>query len=145
MRGRWLVFLVVLGLCAAPASGIDVKKEQELFQGTWDLVELESGGKKIAEVEKLGCQMTITGDKFKLKQGTQDLNGTLTINPNKKPKHVDTVTTDAQGNTMKSLGIYEFAGDKLKMCFVIEGKDRPSEFKTHEKSNTIIEIFRKKK
>ncbi|MBO0697118.1 MAG: hypothetical protein J2P46_01870 [Zavarzinella sp.] len=48
----------------------------------------------------------------------------------KKPKLVDATVTEGQGKGMTVLGIYERDWDTLRACFDIQGKKRPTEFKT---------------
>jgi hypothetical protein len=43
------------------------------------------------------------------------------------------------------LGIYEFDGDKLKVCFDATGKKRPTEFKSPPGSETFVNVHKRVK
>jgi uncharacterized protein (TIGR03067 family) len=110
-------------LLAGAAPGGDAKKDQDKLQGKW-LAELD--GKKV--------ELKFTKDQFAItfSDGNQEkvFKGTVKINPDGKPKHIDLTIEEGDkfvGET--ALGIYELDGDTLKWCSNSPGKaERPSEF-----------------
>jgi uncharacterized protein (TIGR03067 family) len=148
---RKLLAVAVVGLLLAADQPKDdaAKKELEKFQGNWSLVSVETNGQKEPEeqVKTADVKLTVKGDKFALKFMGQSIEGTLKIDAAAKPKSYDAKATDPQGNVIESLGIYEFDGDTLKVCFVRAGMGaaRPKEFQTKEGSGATLEVFKRDK
>ena len=141
MRLR-LVMLMAAGLAVGLAPGAEGPKENQAakdlqqFQGTWTLESVEVNGMKIdAEtLKKAGHEITliVKEDKVTLKLKRDDVEGTLKLDPTKRPKAYDTKGTDPEGQTHEAVGIYKFEGDELVIALTVgEGKDlpRPTEFK----------------
>ena len=67
----------------------------------------------------------IKGDKLSIHFGdTMVFEGTMSVDPTKKPKSMDTVSKDKK---MTGLAIYELDGDTFKICVGNKG-ERPKEF-----------------
>jgi len=58
--------------------------------------------------------------------------GTVKIDGTKKPKTMDIVGTEGPNKGKTILSIFEFDGDKLKVCYDLGGKNRPEEFATKD-------------
>lgn len=106
----------------------DLKK----LQGTWIAVAAEKQGNQLPEDEVKTAELTlvIEGEKFTImttRGGKEGMKGTLKIDPSKKPRAIDLTAEVAGGRATTATGIYELAGDTLKLCY---GKERPKEFKT---------------
>ena len=73
------------------------------------------------------------GDKMTCLYDTEstDFPGTFKLDPTQEPKTIDIVMPPAPGAQAGRMmrGIYEFAGDKLRMCWGQDGVARPKEFK----------------
>ena len=105
------------------------KKELEKLQGTWNFVIVVIDGNQLPKGE--GPQtITFKGDTITVKQGDKVLQaGTHKLDPSTKPNSVDAKITEGEGKGGSMLGIYELNGDTLKVCFDMQGKKRPTEFK----------------
>ena len=143
--------LLIVGLASLSTAGDAkddlAKQELKKFQGSWDLVSMEQGGQKFPE-DKLKAAMlkvVIKGSNFTFKAGDKTIaEGKFSINPAKKPKQMDSEGT-ANGKTEKTIGIYQFTGDTLRICFGPADKERPTEFKTAEGSKHLLETLRRSK
>src|SRR5262249_51444300 len=62
-----------------------VKKELQKFEGTWIMVSAERNGEKSPEEAIKGFRVIIKGDKVTFKAGDQMIEGTLTVDPTRKP------------------------------------------------------------
>src|SRR5262249_4205267 len=106
------------------------KTDQDKLQGTWVAVSGEAGGKKAPEEFVQKCKVVIAGDKITLAglvKGEKDkgVEGTFKLDPAAQPKAIDINLI----NREDALGIYEVAGDTLKMCLVeATGSERPTDF-----------------
>ena len=138
MRKHGCFVLFAALLLAADAPKEEVKKDLERFQGTWTPTSVEVNGKAIPQDALRGTTMTIKAEKFTIKHGEATVEGTIEIDPSKTPKAYDAVGKE-QGKEVKSIGIYQFDGDTLKVCYTEKG-ERPKEFssKSGTEQNTVI-------
>lgn len=147
MIGKLLVVLSASLTVAAEDAKKD-KKDLDLMQGTWQVVASESGiGKAPKEaLEQANLRLTIKGNKFVYKSGDKTLlEGTIEINPAKKPKTLDAKGTDPQGKEVATTGIYELDGDTMRVCFVIKGEKRPEVFASKPGSKVAIIEYKRLK
>jgi uncharacterized protein (TIGR03067 family) len=150
-----LALLTVLGaLVLATSGGIgapaddkaDVEKELKKFHGTWTFVSVEVGGQKAPADQLKDTTITFEGEKHTVKLGDQVIQvGRQKIDPSKSPKTIDVTMTEGPSKGTVMLGIYEFNGDTLKVCFDGEGKKRPGEFKSPPGSQTFVNVHKRVK
>jgi uncharacterized protein (TIGR03067 family) len=136
MRSPLLLILAIgvlaaTGLAAAADAGADVKKEMKTLEGTWVRVSAETNGKEAPKEATKGITMTFAGDKFSSKMADTGrvIEGTFRIDPSKSPKEYDATASPAR-KELTTIGIYQFDGDRLKVCYTPEGGKRPKEFST---------------
>jgi uncharacterized protein (TIGR03067 family) len=138
-----------LGLAASSALAddkADLEKEVRRFQGAWTIESSETGGKKLAISELKGLIVTFEGNKHTVKKGDEVIQvGTQKLDPSKSPKTIDVTMTDGPSKGMVMLGIYEFDGDTLKVCFDPQGKKRPTEFKSPAGSENFVNVHKRVK
>jgi uncharacterized protein (TIGR03067 family) len=107
------------------AGAGDLKK----LQGTWKFLSHEMDGNPTPPEQVAKLKITFTGDKFEVREGDRVVQaGTHKLDASKKPAQVDATVTDGEGKGSKMLGIYEFKGDTIKVCFDPMGKERPTSF-----------------
>ena len=144
--------LALLGAVVFAAAGAvaddkpDAEKEMKKFQGTWTFESSEAGGQKMPADEMKKLVLTFEGAKHTVKNGDQVLQtGTQTLDPSKSPKAIDVTITEGPSKGSVMLGIYEFDGDTLKVCFDFGGKNRPTEFKSPAGSMTFYNVHKRVK
>jgi RNA polymerase sigma factor (sigma-70 family) len=113
------------------------KSDKDALHGTWLLVSEERNGKKLPAEKIKGSKMVFADGKFTWQGevGTQEREGTFTIDPEKNPKEIDLTF-----RTITLQGIYELKGNRLKL--VIAERGRPSEF---DSTGTGLLVLQKKK
>src|SRR5262249_46639213 len=123
------------GLIAAePRQDAAAKQDVKKLQGTWKVVASEVEGRKV-EAAATTASVVIRGAKYTVKYpesgGKKASEMTFTLDPSKKPRAIDFTSTSGPEKGKLSRGIYELAGDTLKICFNPDkdGK-RPTEFTT---------------
>jgi uncharacterized protein (TIGR03067 family) len=144
---RLLGVLLLAG--TALAIGADDKKDdaakEELkkMEGTWLLVSGESNGEMMpAEMVKT-IKAVLKGDKLSIHFGDNMVfEGTMTVDPSKKPKTMDTVS--AKDKNVKGVAIYELDGDSFKICVGTKG-ERPTEFTAKKGSGCSLYVYKREK
>jgi uncharacterized protein (TIGR03067 family) len=105
------------------------EKELKKIQGTWRFIFQEMEGKPRPPKELVKLTITFTDDKWSVRDDGKVVQaGTHKLDPSKKPGHVDAVVTEGEGKGSTMLGIYELKGDKMKVVFDPQGKERPASF-----------------
>jgi uncharacterized protein (TIGR03067 family) len=138
--------VAALTIGTACAQDDTSKKELKKLEGTWATVSIEAAGQKVTDEEKIkNRKLSTTGDKYRLQVGDETVQGTIEINPSKKPKTID-VKPDSGTNKGKTLlGIYEMDGDSLKVCLAPAGKDRPTAFTTAAENGHQLVVYKREK
>ncbi len=77
--------------------------------------------------------------------GEKVIQGTSEIDPTRKPKTIDFMTTEGDDKGKIVLGIYELGDDTRKLCYAQPGKDRPSEFSAPAGSGHTLVVFKREK
>jgi uncharacterized protein (TIGR03067 family) len=134
------LILFASGLLAAEPEG-DLKA----LQGEWIIQEATLGGREHTDDFK-SMKLSVTNDKYKVAFGEISENGTLELDPNKKPKQI-TLTTREGGpfKGRKLPGIYEFKGETIVLCLNSEMPDRPTKFDAPEKTKIMLLTFQRSK
>ncbi len=148
MPRKLVVPLFVSFLLLAFAScrtDIDHVERLKPFQGSWSFVELNEKGVKPSDAERKKYSAIVVKDKFHVgKDDDVVANYYLRVDPTKTPAEVDWVITEGehQGEILRA--IFEFDGDKLKMCTAEVGKARPTEFAVKPGSTWSYYVMQKK-
>jgi uncharacterized protein (TIGR03067 family) len=152
MRISLVALFCAVGFVASGGSGTvaddkaDLEKEVRKFQGAWTFESSEAGGKKLPAGALEGLILTFEGDKHTVKKGDEVIQvGVQKIDPSKSPKAIDVTLTEGVKKGAVMLGIYEFNGDTLKVCFDADGKKRPTQFKSAPGSETFLNVHRRVK
>ena len=152
MRISLVALFCAIGFTASGGSGTlaneqgDLEKEVRKFQGAWTFESSEAGGKKLPAGELKGFLLIFEGQKHTVKKGDEVIQvGTQKLDPSKSPKTIDVTMTEGPSKGAVMLGIYEFDGDTLKVCFDAEGKKRPTEFKSPPGSKNFVNVHKRVK
>jgi len=138
--------VAALTIGRAGAQDDAAKNELKKLEGTWATVSIEAAGQKLTDEDKIKTRkLTMKGEKYTLKVGDETVQGTIEINPTKKPKTID-VKPDSGSNKGKTLlGIYELDGDNLKICLAAPGKERPTAFGTAPEIGQQLVVYKREK
>jgi uncharacterized protein (TIGR03067 family) len=124
-----------------------IKKDRQLYKGTWRVVALvvngntsnEDDAKKISVVNQADGSWNISID------GNEIAKGTSTIDPTKKPKSIDFTPSVGLETGREYLGIYEIGAKTRKLCFAPPGRDRPTDFSSRPGSEHFLVRFEREK
>ena len=142
-----LLSLAALMLFAVVAFAQEEAKNGDLpkFQGKWAIASVVADGKELpADVVKV-FTMTFKDDTYRVVIGKEKTEGTFTLDASKKPKTIDIVPDSGPDRGKKQPGIYEFDGDKIKICAAQPNKERPTTFDTKDKTGYTLMILRREK
>lgn len=152
MRMSLVALFCVSGFAVAGGSGLladdpaDLEKELRKFQGAWTIESSVTGGMEIPRADLKGFLVIYEGEKHTVKNGDQVIQvGTQKIDPSKSPKTIDVTMLSGPNKGAVMLGIYEFDGDTLKVCFDSQGKKRPTEFKSMAGSQNFVNVHKRVK
>ena len=135
----------LLAASALLFSTIAQADDLKAMEGTWKVESAEAGGKKVESDELKEIVVKITGDRYEVKVKDKLDAGTLKLDETQKPKSMDATDTEGldAGKVVKA--IYELSGDTLRVCYAIEGGERPTEFATKEGSPVLMLTYKREK
>jgi uncharacterized protein (TIGR03067 family) len=147
-----LLMIAVLGLFAGvglwAGAGDAARKDLDAFKGVWTVVSAERDGKKMTaeQLEGIHVKLDTTG-KVAVQKGDKTLfEGTIKLDPSKKPKAIDTTqTSEGEFKGKTTQGIYELSGNTLKVCSAEPGKDRPKTFSAEAGSGQFYRVYERAK
>lgn len=140
------LFAFTLGALAAPGKEKkDEKDDAKKMEGEWAIAGWEQGGGALPAEAIEGARWTVKGDKYTFEMSGNKEDGTIKLDPAKKPATIDLAITSGNDKDKGQPGIYKFDGDTILFCFNRPGaKDRPTEFKSTEDGDTFIVVTLKR-
>ena len=155
MRMFGVAVLAIVSLFAGvrpQAAGGDAKdqavaKDLRAFKGTWRLSSKEVDGKKFSEEEIKDVIATTNGEgRFSVRRGDKVIDeGTVKLDPTKKPKTIDVTFTEGEREGKTALGIYEIESDAFRICIARVGDERPAEFSAKAGSSCTLFVYKRVK
>jgi uncharacterized protein (TIGR03067 family) len=140
----FLVFVVAVSLASISPSD-DAKDAVKSIQGTWLPQTGELGGKEFSQDILKTIKLVIKDETYTVTAGKEPDRGTLKLDPSAKPKAMDIVGTDGPNKGKTILAIYEVTDDMLRICYDLEGKKRPAEFKTAKDTQQLFIVYKREK
>ena len=127
-------YLVGLSIVAALSAGSLTQagkppdaaaKALASIQGTWNVISIN--GQALADGGTT-MSLTFTGNKYvQTVNGTVNERGTISVDPSKKPMHVDLVIVEGDDAGKKQLGTMEVTGDSMTSALSLPGAaERPA-------------------
>lgn len=141
MRLAFAVFVLLASAALAAEPDGDLKA----LQGTWVIEDAALGGRD-HKADFAGMKLTVTGSKYVIDFADNSDKGEITLDPAKKPPHLDLSTRKDgpfKGRTLP--GIYELKGDTVVLCLNSEKPDRPAKFDAPAKTPLVLLTFARAK
>jgi uncharacterized protein (TIGR03067 family) len=141
------VSLVAVSLTAIARSEDDekVKKARAEMNGTWIPSEAELDGEKLPEKLIKSIKLVLKDEKYTATVGEQVDEGTVKLDVESDPTGMEIKGTKGPNEGKTIPAIYELKDDVLKVCYNLEGKNRPKEFKTTAGSKFYLVTYKKEK
>jgi uncharacterized protein (TIGR03067 family) len=147
MKTALLALVAVATITVAfGADDAQVTKDLKALEGTWQYTAQVEDGKETEKENLTAVTVTVTADgKWEAKHdGKVFLEGTVKLDPSKKPKAADwKITTEGDLNGKTALGIYDVDGDTWKHCFAFD--KRPEKFESKEGSKVTNAVLKRVK
>jgi uncharacterized protein (TIGR03067 family) len=129
---------------AAPAPKDD--KDLKKFEGDWTFTAWESRGQAVPREQLDIAKWLVKGDKYTFEMGEEKEEGTIKLDPAKKPATIDFAITAGNDKGKDQPGIYKVDGDTITICLARPGgKERPTDFKSTEENGFILVTVKKAK
>jgi uncharacterized protein (TIGR03067 family) len=113
------------------------------LEGTWEFDSLEVDGRPMAEPMLESSRILIDGDCFRSEMGGTSYEGVFNIDVEKDSHAIDIEFVSGPESGNWNYGIFELAGDRLKICLDMGGHNRPTAFRTTPGSHCALEILRR--
>ena len=121
-------------------SPAKAKNDLDALQGVWQPTEIVGNGDAAPADAIAAMRVTIKGKEFVVKAGgDNDDSGSFEITESASPKRMD--VKSRQGDIIPA--IYEFDGDKLRVCYALNNAARPTEFKSTAGSNHVLAVYKR--
>lgn len=146
MKTAVLALVAVTTTATAFADDEQAKKDLKALVGTWQYTSQQEDGQETDKTNLKAVTVIVTADgKWDVKhEGTTFLEGTVKLDPSKKPKAADwTITTEGELKGKTALGIYDVDEDTWKHCFGFD--KRPEKFESKEGSKVTNAVLKRVK
>jgi uncharacterized protein (TIGR03067 family) len=141
-------FVVLVTVVSAGIALAQEKADQELarFDGEWEMQSGTVDGIVVDQETLKFSKGTTKGGVTKILFFDQVyLEAKFTIDPSKKPRTIDFTITGEVNKGKVQLGIYEFEGDTVKICFAAIGQSRPTDFTAKKGSERTLCVWKREK
>ncbi|HWQ34936.1 MAG TPA: TIGR03067 domain-containing protein [Blastocatellia bacterium] len=114
-----------------------------MLDGTWIPVTAELSGQQLPDAILRTMKLIMFGSKYVASVGGVSDQGLVKINARSVPAVMDITGTSGpnEGRTIRA--IYELSGDRLTVCYALDGDTRPAEFKTQPDSKHYLVTYKR--
>jgi len=132
-------------MCAFIFSPSGRADDLKAMEGKWKIEKAEAGGKEIESDDLKSVLLTITGERYEVLVKDKTDAGTLKLDESQKPKTMDSTDTEGEdvGKVVKA--IYEISGDTMRVCYALDGGERPTEFATKPDTALLLITCKREK
>lgn len=136
-----LTLTVVLSAPTAPAAEDAAAADLRQMQGDWMVATMKVNGKELSADEAQILFRTVEGNQYTVSRFSKPIaGGTFTLDASVTPRTIDSTPAKSKDGT-PLLGIYEFDGEKLRICNARPGKPRPKTFKANLLSGHTLIVW----
>jgi len=147
-----VVVVITAGCATNPLAGTTsqspaAQRDYEVLTGTWQLTRGVVNGKPVPASVARDTILVTDHNRFRFPKqsriGTHPA-GHFTVNPNTRPKQVDSLAEGGPNTGQLTRGIYEIIDPTHKRaCWGPTGGPRPTEFKSTPGSHRILQYWKK--
>jgi uncharacterized protein (TIGR03067 family) len=142
---RFILGFTLMWMPASACVTTDDKPSAPTLDGTWIPTKAEVGGQPLPDDALKGFRLVIKGDKYTVKAGAVTDEGTLKVDAHKTPKTMDIVGTEGPNKGKTYPAIFELKEDALRICYDLDSKQRPDEFKSPKDRKHFLVTYKREK
>jgi uncharacterized protein (TIGR03067 family) len=152
---KTLSLFVAVGFVVGAATGVaaprgdekPAKDDIKKLEGDWKVTTWQQASQELPGEALETVKWSVKGDKYKFEMAGQMEEGTIKVDPAKKPATIDLEITSGNDQGKSQVGIYKIDGQVITFCFARPGvKDRPTEFtSTEDNGHILLSVRRAKK
>ena len=131
--------LLAMALAWATYFPLHQKEDGKVIEGTWVIEDAELAGKKLDALK--GTKLTMANGKYEF----QNDKGEYILSAAEKLTALDILGKEGPNQGKTILTIYQLDGDRLRICYDLTGKARPTEFKTETGSRLFLVTYQREK
>jgi uncharacterized protein (TIGR03067 family) len=117
--------------------------ELRRFDGTWELVSWSAEGKQTALPDGIKISAEIEDGRVLEQAGEHMQESVLSVDPGQPLRTIDCTMLSGKHKGATYLGVYEFAGDELRLCYALDGQPRPTDFSSVPGGGHYLAVFRR--
>ena len=137
--------IVVSACCSLLGSQTMWADDLKALEGKWTIQKAESNGMEIEPDVLKDIVVTISGARYELLVKDVKDGGTIKLDEAQNPKTMDGTDTEGDDIGKVTKAIYELTGDTLRVCYAMDGGDRPKEFVTKPDSQLLLVTYKRGK
>jgi len=127
-------------VATTPSSGAPTE-----IEGEWPMVSAVIDGKPLAAEMVKWCTRITRGNVTQILAGPQSmLDAEFTLDATRTPRHIDYVNRSGKSKGKRQAGIYELAGDTLRICTGPPGGVRPRDFASVKGDGRSYTVWRRR-
>ncbi len=123
----------------------EAQEDGKMIEGTWLPVEAELSGQKFPDEYLKTMKLTMTDGRYTVKVGEVLDKGIYKLDPAVEPKAIDISGEEGPNKGKAFPAIYALIGDSLRICYDLEGRKRPTAFKTENNTQQFLVTYRREK
>ncbi len=127
-------------------AGAAVNAEQAAsLNGVWQAENAEIDGRKLPAAMVASMRLTLRNGAYQSQSKTLAEEGTYVTNTTMSPHWLDIRSAKGATKGTQTVAIFELAGDTLKICYKIQGGERPESFSTNPGNYQLLVTYKRVK
>jgi uncharacterized protein (TIGR03067 family) len=114
-----------------------------MMDGNWSPLAAEMGGESLPIETMPATRLIINGNEYTATIGMITDRGSLRVDESVTPNEMDITGADGPNEGLTIPTIYELNGDTLKVCYALDGQERPTEFKTSPDRQLFLVTYKR--
>ena|SRR5688572_8636175 len=148
------LFAVAVGLVVGSSAGVaaprgdekPAKDDIKKLEGDWKVTTWQQAGAELPGEALETVKWSVKGDKYTFEMGGEMEDGTIKVDPAKKPATINLEITSGNDKGKSQVGIYKVDGEAITFCFARPGAtERPKEFTSNADNGHILLTVRRAK
>ena len=139
-----IFFLVAATLWWTGCSTPNTPDETKRLEGTYFCESAVINGKRLPEQKRTRLRLTLTDKRYRTEDSSEVLfDSTYKLDQHASPKQISMVGTEGDLIGKEALGIYSLQANKLRICYTMPGKPRPTSFESPAGSGAYFLVWRR--